>query len=397
MKILVILPRFPYPLEKGDKLRAYHQIRMLAADNDIYLFALSHHKVDDASKVELQRYCRDICVARISTLAAALRTFRNLCSVRSLQIGFWKSKRALRLCLQFADSVAPDVVYAQMIRTLPYAAHLDLPKVLDYQDCLSMNAQRRMASLRGLSYFLVHYEFKMLRSAEYNATTIFDRLTIISERDRNAIPQHYDTEIEIVRNGVDFDYFAPLDIPKDYDIVFCGNMQYRPNIDAAQYLVNDIMPIVWRRRPDARVLIAGATPKPAVRALASARVSVSGSLPDIRPAYARSRLFVAPMRIGSGLQNKLLEAMAMKIPCVTTAVANNSLGASPGSEILLGNDADQFASAIVSLLDDEKLRLSMADNAYRFVTSHFSWQSATAPLEKLLHDCTNGVSKRNEV
>ena len=180
MKILVILPRFPYPLEKGDKLRAYHQIRTLSANNEVYLFALSHDRVEDMSIKEMRRYCKEIRVARLSKVGGALRVVRNLFGVRSLQIGYWDNGKARRELRQFEEQVKPDVVYAQMIRTLKYAAHAEGPKVLDFQDALSMNYERRMTGRKGLPYFVLHYEFKMLRSAEYNACGIFDALTIIS-------------------------------------------------------------------------------------------------------------------------------------------------------------------------------------------------------------------------
>lgn len=396
MKILVILPRFPYPLEKGDKLRAYHQIRTLSTNNEVYLFALSHDRVEDMSIKEMRRFCKDICVVRLSKFKGALRAVRNLFGVRSLQIGYWDSSKARKQLRHFEAKVNPDVIYTQMIRTIKYAAHSQRPKVMDFQDALSMNYERRMLNYKGLRYFVLHYEFKMMRSAEYNACGIFDGLTIISETDSHAIPQHKETEIAIIRNGVDFDYFHQMDMEKRYEVVFCGNMQYKPNIDASRFLVGEVMPIVWRTHPNARVVLAGATPKASVRQLASDRVKVTGSVIDIRPFYAQSKVFVAPMRIGSGLQNKLLEAMSMGIPCVTTPLANDSLGATDGSEVLLGRDAGQLATAIIRMLDNEALRQSIAEQAQKFVHTHFSWEATGQQLEAVLHNAIENHSRHNE-
>ena len=389
MKILVILPRFPYPLEKGDKLRAYHQIRFLSQRHDIYLFALSHCKVGEASLKEMSQYCKEICVAHISPLSGIFHVVRNFFSVRSLQIGYWDSRMAMKKLHLFARRVKPDVVYAQMVRTLKYASRQPYPKVLDFQDALSMNQERRMMRRKGLHYFFLHYEFKMLRSAEFNASGIFDALTIISERDRDAVPLHKGKEIDIVRNGVDFDYFHALDVEKQYDIVFCGNMQYRPNIDAARFLVLEVMPLVWEKLPNARVMLAGATPKASVRQLAGQLVTVTGSVSDIRPCYAQSRVFVAPMRIGSGLQNKLLEAMSMQIPCVTTPLANDALGAIDGEHLLLGKSADQLADCIIRLLLDEELCKTLSRNANDFIYKHFSWEASVQQLEEILQKAVN--------
>lgn len=396
MKILIILPRFPYPLEKGDKLRAYNQIRYLSENNEVYLFALSHHSVEETAVEEMRHYCKEIRVARLSRLKGMLRVVRNFFSVRSLQIGYWDDTCARRHFRKFEEEVNPDVIFAQMVRTMKYVAHSQRPKVLDFQDALSMNMERRMLNHRSLRYFVLHYEFKMLRSAEFNACGIFDKLTIISERDSEAIPQHKHTVIDIVRNGVDFDYYHPMPLPKEYDVVFCGNMQYRPNIDASQFLVDEVMPLVWKRHPEARLLLAGATPKNAVRQLSSQRVVVSGSVDDIRPCYASARVFVAPMRIGSGLQNKLLEAMSMGIPCVTTSLANASLKAEDGRHILVADDAQAIANSVVRLLDDESLRCSIASEADRFVHDNFSWKTAGQSLETVLRQAIKSYHRHDE-
>lgn len=389
MKILVVLPRFPWPLDKGDKLRAYHQVVELSKRHEIYLFAVSHRRVEPEQVEALEPYCREIRVVHLNRFVCGLNILRNWFSSKSLQMGYWNTKHSKRACKAFAREVKPDVVYSQMVRTMPLVARLPYPKVMDFQDALSMNTERRMEQSRGLWHYLLHFEFKMLRSSEYKAFSVFDALTIISEVDSEAIPHKKNGEIHIVPNGVDFDYFNTNALTRSdvnvFSLCFCGNMAYAPNVDAARYLVNEVMPLVWSRIPSATLLLAGADPKPSVRALASKLVTVSGRLDDIREAYASSQIFVAPMRLGSGLQNKLLEAMAMRVPCVTTSIANTPLGAVDGQEILVGDTPEALADAIVRLLESQELRDSIAAAGNRFVTTHYSWSSAVEPLEKLLH------------
>lgn len=398
MKILIVLPRFPYPLEKGDKLRAFNQIRQLSATNSIYLFALSHHAVSDTDMAYMKRYCQSIELCRLSRLGGALRALRNLFSGRSLQLGYWSGKRAERLYRRYEESVRPDVVYAQMVRTAFLVESSPRPKVLDYQDALSLNFLRRMEGRRGLSYFLLHYEFKMLRSAEYSATTTFDRLTVISSADRDAIPHRHTTHIDIVPNGVDLDYFNPQfstpnpQHPTPNSIVFCGNMQYTPNVQASNYLVREVMPLVWERYPDATLVLAGATPSASVRRLASRRVIVTGTVDDIRTYYASSMVFVAPMLSGTGMQNKILEAMAIGTPCVTTSLAASPIGATVGTHLLVGDNNEELAQAIITLLSDPRLRERMADNALHFVRDNFSWQSACQTLSSVLVDVASKMN-----
>ena len=385
MKILVVLPRFPYPLDKGDKLRAYHQIVELAKHHEIHLFAVSHTKVTPEQRAALEPYCKTIAIVRPSRFTSWFNVVRNGFRAKSLQMGYWDSARARRTVRKMASAISPDIVYNQMVRTVPFVARLPFKKVMDFQDSLSLNTERRMEQSKGFWRKILHYEFKMLRSTEYNAFKIFDALTIISEADSEAIPHKKNGEIQIVPNGVDFDYFAPSAIKQTHNIVFTGNMAYAPNVDAARYLVHEVMPLVWAQRPETTLLLAGADPKPAVRALASKRVTVSGRLDDIRDAYAAADLFVAPMRIGSGLQNKLLEAMSMQRPCVTTSLANAALGATPGTHLLVGDTPQTLADSIVKLLADNEQAAQIAVAGNSFVHQHYSWPAAVKPLEDIFN------------
>lgn len=388
MKILVVLPRFPFPLEKGDKLRAYYQIKELSKQNDVYLFCTSHCRVLPEHIKAVDPFCKEIWLVQSPKLVNYKNIVRNYFSTKSLQIGYWDSLKVRKAFKSFEKKVCPDVVYSQMVRTMPWVSHSERPKVMDFQDALSMNTERRMEMSRGLWHYILHFEFKMLRSSEYNAFKIFDALTIISESDCDAIPHRRNDEIRIVPNGVDMDFFRPLDGKKEYDVVFCGNMSYEPNVHAARFLAREVMPKVWTQVPDARLLLAGANPKHAVEQLAKgdSRVTVSGYVEDIRQCYASAQVFCAPMLSGSGLQNKLLEAMAMKIPCVTTSLANSSLQADPEKEVLVGDTADRLADHILRLLRDKALCAAMAEKGYEFVHCRYSWEAAGAKLQEVLQE-----------
>ena len=394
MKILVVLPRFPYPLEKGDKLRAYHQIKELAKHNEVYLFCVSHTKVLPEHIEQLKPFCRDIRVVHSPRLVNYKNVVRNYLYTKSLQIGYWDSLKARRSYKKFERQVMPDVIYSQMVRTMPLVSRSVVPKVMDFQDALSMNTERRMDTAHGFWRYILHFEFKMLRSTEYNAFKIFDGLTIISENDSEAIPHRKNGDIHVIPNGVDFDYFKPMEHEKKYDIVFCGNMRYEPNVHASNYLVKRVMPLVWEEFPKATLLLAGAYPKHKVSQLANDRVTVTGFVDDIRECYASARIFAAPMQTGSGLQNKLLEAMAMGLPCVTTSIANDSLQAIRDTEILVGDTAQEFATHIINLLRNDEQRNELAANGTVFVHKNYSWETAGEKLEEVLRGVVmSGSSK----
>ena len=193
---------------------------------------------------------------------------------------------------------------------------------------------------------------------------------------------------------MDHDYFKPQEREKNYDLVFTGNMSYPPNVNAVDYLANEILPIVWKTRPETTLYIAGATPDPKVKKAASEKIIISGWLDDIRDAYAQSRVFIAPMRIGTGLQNKLLEAMSMHLPAITSPLANASLGAKPDEEILVGNNAEEMAQNILSLLNDTEKAEQVAQAGYDFTNRVYDWGKATLLLEQEM--TKYGTTRRQE-
>ena len=384
MRILAVLPRFPYPLEKGDKLRAYHQLKQLAKSNQIYLFCTTHSKLSKEEIEAVSMFCAKVKIVKLTKLKSIINAGLYFITGRSLQLGYWDSIGTRMAFKRYEKSVKPDVLYCQMVRTMPWVEKSKTTKVIDYQDALSTNVSRRAKMTTGLWKKILNHEAVCLEKAEQKALEVFDRYTIISKRDRRAVRKESDIHIDVVTNGIDADYFAPGDEEKTTDIVFCGNMQYEPNVNAAKFLVERIMPKVWRNLPNATVVLAGAEPTKAVRALAGERVTVTGWVEDIRPYYRSARIFVAPMLTGSGLQNKLLEAMAMGIPCVTTLVANGTLGATSKREILVGKCTDAMASHIVRLLGDSQLRESLSVRGRAFVEKNYSWEESCKYLELIL-------------
>ena len=234
------------------------------------------------------------------------------------------------------------------------------------------------------------YNMEYRRLCRYEAAIFedFDVKTIISEPDRELFPHERRDEILVIPNGVDHDYFKPQEQEKKYDLVFTGNMSYPPNVNAVEYLAEEILPIVWKTLPEVKMYIAGATPDPKVKKVASDNIVVSGWLDDIRDAYAKSRVFIAPMRIGTGLQNKLLEAMSMRLPAITSPLANASLGAKPDEEILIGNNSEELAQHIITLLTDQEKAERLALAGYNFTNRVYDWDKATAIMEHAMTQLT---------
>lgn len=386
MKIFVLLPRIPWPLEKGDKLRAYNQIKQLSNNNDVILCALNTDRKADkkAAFKALQPYCSSVTFMDISKTSIMLNLAKTFFNGLPLQCGYFYNKKIHNKIHRLIEKHNPDMLFGQLLRVAEYIRHEKTPKTMDYQDVFSMGMKRRseIASFYMRPFF--NMEYKRLRRYEHDIFDDFDVKTIISKQDRDFIDHQNKDEILIVPNGVDHEYYTPQNQEKKYDIVFTGNMAYAPNVNAVEYLANHIMPLVWKHLPDAKLYIAGATPDPRVKKVASENIIISGWLDDMRDAYAQSRIFIAPMRIGTGLQNKLLEAMSMRLPCITTSLANGSLHAEEGKEILVGNNEYELADHIVTLLTDKEKTESIAQNGYDFVHRVYDWGMATNIMEEAM-------------
>jgi len=383
MKVLVLLSRVPYPLEKGDKLRAYHQIKRLSEKHDIILCCLNDKKLHPEAIRHLAPYCLELKIIRLSKLKIYLNLLLGLFSNRPLQVNYFYSRSAQKQIDHLVERHLPKHIYCQLVRVTEYVyKYTIIPKTLDYMDALSKGVARRIPAAAPWWKPILKLEAKRLANYERAMFDRFEHKTIISEQDRQLIDHDQRDTIKVVRNGVDESFFAPMPQEKTHDLVFTGNMSYPPNIDSANYLVKEIMPLVWKQHPKANLLISGARPVSAVKALQSERVQVTGWVEDIRTSYARSRIFVAPMQIGTGLQNKLLEAMAMQLPCITSQLANNALGATPGKHILIGEQPQDYARLILQLLQDVELYKLLAKNGHDFVKQNYNWSTTTALLEE---------------
>ena len=385
MKLFVLLSRFPYPLEKGDKLRAYHQIRELSKNNEIHLCALSDVAISEEQRKELAPYCQSIKVIQLSKIMMYWNVFLGIFfSKLPFQVLYFYSKRAKKEIEDAIKINQIEHIFCQLIRTSEYVKNIQhIPKTLDYMDALSRGMERRVENSPFYLKPFIKIEALRLKKYEHFIFNYFDRKVIISEQDRDLIVNVHNDTIEIIPNGVEHDFFKAQPTEKKYDLIFTGNMSYEPNVISVEYLANEILPLVKQSIPNIQLVIAGASPSNRVKALSNDNVTVTGWVEDIRDYYNAAKIFVAPMLIGTGLQNKLLEAMAMQLPCVTSELANNALGATNGKDILIGGNTEEYARHIVSLMQKKNLAIAIANNGFNYVNQTFSWKNSTEKLEQL--------------
>lgn len=383
MKLFVLLSRFPYPLEKGDKLRAYHQIKALSVHHEIHLCCLSDCEIQKDWIKELDQYCNSVTVHKLSKFLIYWNTAKKAFTDQPFQVGYFYQNNIQRKINQQIQELKPDHIYCQLIRTANYVKDFhETPKTIDYMDALSMGMIRRSQISSGIKKRLFRAEGKRLSEFENRIFDYFNFHTIISEQDRQLINHPQNSEIAVVENGIAEEYFEyPLLENKSIDILFTGNMSYPPNIECSEYLVKEIKPLL---QSDLKIGITGASPHQRILDLEQENVTITGWVEDIKTAYASAKIFVAPLFIGTGLQNKLLEAMAMGLPCITTTLANNALKAEPNQEILIANSAVEFKEHVERLISDATFYQSVSKAGQAYVRNNFSWEQSVTKIENLI-------------
>tara|TARA_B100000795_G_scaffold81121_1_gene58317 strand:+ start:1383 stop:2549 length:1167 start_codon:yes stop_codon:yes gene_type:complete len=384
MKLFVLTSRVPYPLDKGDKLRIYHQMKSLAEKHDIYLCGLQlpFSKDTEEARLELESFCKEVHFVKLSILQVLYSLLLACFSKTPFQTALFTNTTAKAKVSKLIQTINPNHIYCQLTRAAEYVRFEDYTKTLDYMDVFSKGMERRADKAPFYSKWLYRWECRKQKQYETDLFKDFNTHTIITEEDRSFINHPEKETINIIRNGVDLNYFKPQIKPAKYDIVFVGNMGYAPNIDAAIFLCKEILPILQKQKSDIKILLAGTNPSSAVLKLQSKSVTVSGWMDDIREAYADSTLFIAPMRIGTGLQNKLLEAMAMKKACISTELASKPINA-PENSLLVGNTKEELAALCIELLENNELRNSVSCKGHQFVKDTYKWEKTTEILHNL--------------
>ncbi len=379
--IAVVLSRFPYPLEKGDKLRAYYQLLDLCKVFDVHLICTTEKEIRPEDLEKIAALCKAVHIFKLKKINLFLNLCWALFDSKPFQVRYFHQKWIQRKIDQILKDIKPTHIYCQLIRASEYVKnyHACL-KTIDYMDALSKGMERRTEQVWGIKKWIFSSEYKRLAKYERSIFDYFENHTIISKQDRNYIMHPQREQITLVPNGVDNQFFETFAIERNFDLVFTGNMGYPPNIDAALFIEKEIIPELKALNLSLKCLISGANPHPSLTAISKENFKVNGWVEDIRESYLSARIFIAPMMIGTGLQNKLLEAMAMGLPCITSALANNALLAESEKEILIANDAKTFAVQINRLIKDPVLYKKISEAGQKFVKENYQWSSANSVL-----------------
>lgn len=397
MRVVALTHRTPFPPDKGDKIRTHHLLTRLAARCEVHLVAFAEPPADIAHAARLRRHFASVTLVPIDLRVQKVKALTTLLTRRPLTLSVFHSDALARVVDGLARDLRPDALFAESTSMAPYAlAHPAVPLVMDFVDVDSAKwaayaenaSPAKAAVFRREAETLRAYEAEVARRARISVITAPREKSLL-----DAIAPGAD--VRVLANGVDTDYFAPRDegdarTAPPPSVVFFGAMDYAANVEAAVWLVERVLPRLRARYADFRVTLAGSKPDPAVQRLAQTPgVTVTGYVADIRPHVQGAAVCAIPLRVARGVQNKVLEAMAMGVPVVASPAAAEGIAATPGESLSVApvdDDGRAFSEAIVQLLDDRAEAAAMARAARAVVVERYGWQPQADALYALLRE-----------
>ena len=396
MKILYLCHRFPFPPKRGGKIRPFNMIRHLTGrGHEVTVCSLARSREEAEEGRGIAPHCERYEMGVVNNPVQVLRMVARLPATTPSSMGFFYSPAVARSVRRMLEAQDWDLIFVHCSSVAQYVEHVrGVPKILDFGD---MDSQKWLEYARykpfplSLGYRL---EGTKMLAAEKRLARRFDLCTATTRAEWETL-ERYGTGVatDWFPNGVDADFFSPGDGSYDPDtICFIGRMDYYPNQECMFDFCRRVWPVLRARRPAMKLFIIGADPSPAVRRLgALPGVTVTGSVPDVRPYVRASALMVAPLNIARGTQNKILEAMAMSVPVVTSSVAAGGVDAEAGAHFLVADTPGDYAEAILRIVDDpaERARLAAAGRAR--MLSHHAWPHSMQRLDAIIERCVASV------
>ncbi|MEZ5016664.1 MAG: glycosyltransferase [Flavipsychrobacter sp.] len=385
MKLLFFANRTPYPPYRGDKLKIYNLAKRLKGAHELHLLTFAQTEEDLAYQKDLEEVFTEVHQIYLPKWKSAVNCLSALWNKAPLQVLYFKSKAMEQKLSEVLQQHQFDAIHVQHLRMSPYlAANKDIPRILDLPDAFSLYWKRRVeAQTNPLLKIFERIEHKRVLAYEpiideYNLSLV------CSQEDQGYLKDTHSTDnVAVLPNGVDLDTFSfrDHDYSHNYTLLFTGNMDYAPNVDAVLYFVNEILPEVSKLFPKVRFVIAGQRPVAKVLDLAADNVEVTGFVEDIAQMYDKASVVVAPLRFGAGTQNKVLEAMAMGVPVVCSNIGFNGLGIESGEGAFMHVDKGDFIKQVVDLLSSEELRRKTGTIGKDVMKERFGWDAIARKLE----------------
>jgi sugar transferase (PEP-CTERM/EpsH1 system associated) len=401
LQILFLAQRVPFPPNRGDKITTYHQIRHLSREHDIFVACLADGVEDLHHGGGLKPFVRALEAIPLGRARARMRALAAIGTRTPLTVAYFGEPALHERIRALIRSHSFDLIIAYSSSMAQYVEEFDdVPRIMQFADLDSMKWRLYAEHHPPPRRWIYALEADRLLRYERAIGTTFSHSLLCTPQEvddfRRLIPGG---RVSLVGNGVDLEYFRPSDNAKASSLAFVGVLDYFPNVDAVVWFCHEIFPLIRNQVPEATFTICGSRPTEAVRHLGHMPgVVVTGAVPDIRPYLSTAAVGVVPLRIARGIQNKLLEAMAMGLPVVTTSAAFKGVAAVRDRDLLVADEPAAFAESVVRLLRDERLRREMGRSARETTERNYSWERAYSQLEEVVASVTGrGASSRAEM
>ncbi|MCE9552263.1 MAG: TIGR03087 family PEP-CTERM/XrtA system glycosyltransferase [Planctomycetes bacterium] len=391
-RILYLVHRVPYPPNRGDRIRSFHLLKFLSTLGKVDLATLADEPLSDGDRQTLAESCNRVAIFPLAGITRWLRAAAALASGNSATEGLFRSTPLHKTVKQWSREVQYDAVVVFCSSMAPYAMLPELKSARLLVDLVDVDSQKWLDYASTATFprnRLYALEARRVRQLECQIVERADSVILTSPQEVETLQKFKPNDkTRSVTNGVDLDYFAPDVVTAATPgalCVFVGVLDYRANIDGLQWFCSEVWPEVRRRIPDATLQIIGRRPTPQVLRLAQIDgVQVIGEVSDVRPYALGAEISIAPLRVARGIQNKVLEAMAMGRPVVATPQALEGLNLVPGEHAIAAGSVEDWVTALERLHRDATERRRLGDAARALVIQRHAWESCLAPIDALL-------------
>ena len=386
-RLLFLCSRLPWPPDRGDRLTAWHWLRTLAGTFDVTLLSMTTGAEPPAAAAALRDLGVAVEVASLAPSRSWAQAWLALPGRTPSQVAYYRSAHMQSAVDAAIARLAPDVILVQLIRMAPYVAAVDHSvKVLFLADSLGLALARSAAYEPAWKRPGVAWERSRVERFEAEVSHHFRESWVVSDVDREALERRGAVRVRTMRHGVEESLFdLERREPERLTAVFLGNLSVPHNRDAALYAAREIWPRLRQRDPDARLVLVGAGAGPEVTSLGRLPgVEVRGFVPDPRDIWRSASLLIAPLRYATGIQNKVLEAMAAGVPVVATPGVAEGIGARAGEHLDVACSVPELVAAVLRVREQRDLALARAARARAFVKEHFRWEFARDRILELL-------------
>jgi sugar transferase (PEP-CTERM/EpsH1 system associated) len=397
--ILYLVHRLPYPPNKGDKVRSYHLLKHLLKEHRVFLGTFIDDPEDEQHIETLRALCPNLYIARLNPRFAKLRSLNALLADEPLTLRYYRDAGLQEWVDQTYRHQGIDAAVIFSSAMVQYIEDKTrLPTLIDFVDVDSAKWTQYAPRHRWPLSWLYRREGNALLTYERSMAVKATRSFFVTDAETGLFTRlapECRVRVEALGNGVDADFFCPAaDCSSPYPsgeipIVFTGAMDYWPNVDAVRWFAEAIVPAIREQRPNSRFYIVGRNPTPEVEALASEHIVVTGTVPDVRPYLQHAAVVVAPLRVARGIQNKILEAMAMARPVIASTECAAAVDAEIGSELLSASTAEAFIQAIDQLLSEPAVAQVIGQAARARVVRQYSWDAHLSAIDRYLSPTTS--------